>query len=59
MALYKLSKNIQGEVNAVIKDCGNVGTSKRRLHIPFAAGNTDYQEYLEWVAAGNTADAAD
>jgi len=28
-------------------------------YIPFATGNTDYQEYLEWVAAGNTADPAD
>ena len=27
--------------------------------IPKLAGNTDYQEYLEWVAAGNTAEAAD
>ena len=27
--------------------------------IPFAPGNTDYQEYLEWVAEGNTAEAAD
>ena len=27
--------------------------------IPFDPDNTDYQEYLEWVAAGNTADAAD
>jgi hypothetical protein len=27
--------------------------------IPKAPGNTDYQEYLEWVAAGNTAEAAD
>jgi len=27
--------------------------------IPKAADNTDYQEYLEWVAAGNTADPAD
>ena len=59
MALYKLHKNLQGEVNTVIKDCGTVGTTKRRLHIPFAPANTDYQEYLEWVAEGNTADAAD
>ena len=29
------------------------------VQIPKAAGNTDYQEYLEWVAAGNTAEAAD
>jgi len=27
--------------------------------IPKNTANTDYQEYLEWVAAGNTADAAD
>ena len=27
--------------------------------IPFAADNTDYQEYLAWGAAGNTAEAAD
>ena len=29
------------------------------VQIPKAAGNTDYQEYLEWVAEGNTAEAAD
>jgi len=22
-------------------------------HIPFALGNTDYQEYLAWLAEGN------
>ena len=27
--------------------------------IPFNEANTDYQEYLEWVAEGNTAEAAD
>ena len=27
--------------------------------VPFAEANTDYQEYLEWVAQGNTAEAAD
>jgi len=27
--------------------------------IPIDPANTDYQEYLEWVAAGNTAEAAD
>ena len=27
--------------------------------IPFDEANTDYQEYLEWVAKGNTAEEAD
>ena len=27
--------------------------------IPFISDNTDYKEYLAWVAAGNTAEAAD
>ena len=29
------------------------------LSIPLVVGNTDYQDYLEWVAEGNTADPAD
>lgn len=35
----------------------------RRIHdnafIPFSLDNTDYQKYLEWVAAGNTPEPAD
>ena len=27
--------------------------------VPFDNNNTDYQNYLAWVAAGNTAEAAD
>tara|TARA_R100000781_G_C3997411_1_gene99084 strand:+ start:372 stop:542 length:171 start_codon:yes stop_codon:yes gene_type:complete len=56
MALYKLKKSpIDGAVNTVLKqDNPNLMVS-----IPFDSANTDYQEYLEWVAEGNTADAAD
>ena len=28
-------------------------------HIPFDPDNTDYQEYLEWVAEGNTPEEAE
>ena len=28
-------------------------------YIPFNEANTDYQEYLAWVAKGNTAEEAD
>ena len=39
------------EAIAVTKEVGN-----RLLTIPFDPDNTDYQEYLEWVAEGNTAE---
>ena len=38
--------------NGIIRLADNV-------QIPFDEANTDYQEYLEWVAEGNTAEAAD
>ena len=52
--IYKLIKDkISNTDNCVKKQYGSVVTI-----IPFAPGNTDYQEYLEWVAAGNTAEEA-
>ena len=29
------------------------------IYIPFDEANTDYQEYLAWLDAGNTPDLAD
>tara|TARA_R100000278_G_C5467204_1_gene163122 strand:+ start:1470 stop:1640 length:171 start_codon:yes stop_codon:yes gene_type:complete len=56
MALYKLIKDkMTGEVSSVLKN----SNSKLKISIPFDAENRDYQEYLEWVAEGNTAEAAD
>ena len=34
-------------------------TNNIRLQFGYDEANTDYQEYLEWVAEGNTAEEAD
>jgi len=52
--IYKLIKNSDNKIDAVKKQIGN-----QVIVIPFDPGNTDYQLYLEWVAEGNTAEAAD
>ena len=49
---YKLMKNEDGsEQNYILAEKGKI--------IPKKPANRDYQEYLEWVAAGNTPEAAD
>jgi len=54
---YKKFKSPYGEVvtTAINKYIDGVHV----LCLPFDEANTDYQEYLEWVAEGNTAEAAD
>ena len=53
---YKLNKlNSAGKQTTVIRTNAD-GT---KSYIPFDTANTDYALYLEWVAAGNTAAAAD
>ena len=53
--IYKLVKNpITGVVDQVKTKNGD-----SVLIIPFNETNTDYQNYLAWVAEGNTAQAAD
>ena len=53
---YKLQKGLETEASSVTKFF--TGTY-RAVNIPFAPANSDYQDYLEWVAAGNTAEAAE
>ena len=53
--IYKFEKDILTNTNcSVSKMEGNI-----KINIPFDEANTDYQEYLAWVAEGNTAEAAD
>jgi len=52
--IYKLVKNMEGTVDSIKTIQNNVYYS-----IPFDPENTDYQEYLKWVEAGNTPEAAD
>jgi len=57
--IYKLQKNIfTGEVDQVKTQDSATMPFNLKL-IPFDPDNRDYQEYLEWVAEGNTAEAAD
>ena len=50
--MYKTVYSVYtNEAIAVTKEVGD-----RLLTIPFDPDNTDYQEYLEWVAEGNTAE---
>jgi len=53
--MYKLVKNpITNEIKVVQKQEGNVLYS-----IPFDPANTDYQQYLAWLEAGNQPEPAE
>ena len=56
--MYKLISDVILPTKEVVKaQC--VLRVADNTFIPFDEANTDYQEYLEWVAEGNTAEAAD
>ena len=55
---YKLHNSpTEGTLTSVIKFDST--KPDLNLFIPLNEENTDYQEYLTWVAEGNTAEAAD
>ena len=53
--MYKLIKNPITGIVGVVNFIGD----GFQLSIPFDPANTDYQEYLEWVAEGNTPEEAE
>jgi len=53
--IYKIYRSpISNIETAILKNSDGIESS-----IPKDEANTDYQEYLKWVAEGNTAEAAD
>ena len=55
---YKLVKDtVTNETTNMLRRTEDDGS--QIAWIPMDEANTDYQEYLEWVAEGNTAEAAD
>jgi len=54
MTIYKLSSP-----SPIDQTCRSVIRLSDGVCIPFDPANTDYQEYLEWLAEGNTPEPAE
>jgi hypothetical protein len=51
--MYQIVETINGKSVTRLNENGS------KTSIPFDPANTDYQQYLKWVAAGNTPEPAD
>jgi hypothetical protein len=56
---YKLLANNTDPITAKTTESTCILRKEDNAFIPKDETNTDYQKYLEWVAKGNTAEAAD
>jgi hypothetical protein len=57
--MYKQQTPQQSSPNSPLMDPQSVIRLSDNATIPFDPANTDYQEYLKWLAAGNTPQEAD
>ena len=56
---YKLLANIKDLITGDSIENTCILRKEDNAYIPKDPANTDYKEYLTWVAEGNTADPAD
>jgi hypothetical protein len=57
--MYKLQNNMVDLINRVYGKPNAIVRLSDGLWIPFDPANTDYQQYLAWLADGNTPLPAD
>jgi len=56
--MYKLLKNTTG-LDGVVRPQNTITRLSDNAFIPFDPDNTDYQQYLAWLAEGNTPEPAE
>jgi hypothetical protein len=57
--MYKKINSLSLQTNEITESTTSIRRISDKAIIPFDEANRDYQEYLEWLAEGNTPEAAD